>query len=205
MGIWDGVSETTLRLFRSLSRRYPTPARAQELLYEIPYNAEPHGETLRSALGAWEARTAHCLEGSFLTAAILEHQGHPPLIMSLESEDLLDHVLFLFRENDRWGAISTSRDVGLRGRAPIFRSLRALAWSYVDPYVDGSGRVTGYAVASLDDMRVRWRDGRANLWKAERYLIDLPHTPLRSSERRHARVLARYRRLGEHPTHESWW
>ena len=51
----------------------------------------------------------------------------------------------------RWGSVARSRDPGLHGRKPVFATPRALALSYVDPYVDYTGRVTGYAVVDLRD------------------------------------------------------
>jgi hypothetical protein len=98
-----------------------------------------------------QERKAHCLEAAFAAAALLELNGYPPLVMSLESQDGIDHVVFIFREAGHWGAVGHSRDPGLFGRAPLFRSLRDLAWSYYDPYIDGSSKVTAYQMADLDD------------------------------------------------------
>ncbi|MBM3449741.1 MAG: hypothetical protein FJX78_01905 [Armatimonadetes bacterium] len=83
---------------------------------------------------------AHCLEAVLAAATILEQQGHPPMVLDLESQDRLDHVLFLYRVRGLWGTIGRSRDIGLHGRKPVFRSISDLVWSYVDPYVDGKGR-----------------------------------------------------------------
>src|SRR5204862_44060 len=145
-----------------LSRSHSSPTSVQRLLRRLPYNREAGGETLRSALTALKLGTAHCLEATFIAAAILGVHGHPPLVLSLESKDGLDHVLFLFKSGRRWGTIGRSRDEGLHGRPPRFRSIRELVWSYFDPYVDKSGRITGYAVASLDDTGGRWRDSPRN-------------------------------------------
>ena len=41
--------------------------------------------------------SAHCLEGALTAATILEQHGYPPLLLDLESQDKLDHVLFLLR------------------------------------------------------------------------------------------------------------
>jgi hypothetical protein len=191
--------------FKRLSGRYASPRLVQKLLRAFAYNHEEQGETCRSALATWKARKAHCLEAAFLSAAILEHKGYPPLVMSLESEDQLDHVLFVFQQKGLWGSVGRSRDEGLHGRAPRFRSLRDLAWSYVDPYVDKTGRVTGYGLANLDDSKSRWRDSPTFVWKAERHLIDLPHKDLRYSNKRHHLLKARYHRDGQHPRQPFWW
>jgi hypothetical protein len=194
-----------LDLFKKLSRKHTTPARVQKLVRSLTYNREIRGETLRSALSAWRRGTAHCLEATFIAAAILEHRGYPPLVLSLESADDLDHVLFLFRAGDRWGTIGLSRDEGLHGRPPLFRSVRDLAWSYFDPYIDATGRITGYGVTDLDQCGKGWRDSPKNVWAIEQYLIDLPHKRLKSSNSRYRRMLDRYEKLGPLPKRPDWW
>ena len=135
---------------------------------------------------------AHCLEASFLAAALLGQHGLPPLVLSLESDDFLDHVVFLFKQGDRWGSIGRSQHAGLQGRAPIFRTVRDLAWSYVDPYVDESARVSGWAVVDLDESQSNWRTSRNFLWEVEDFITRKTHEPLRASDQRHERVLTKY-------------
>ena len=70
-----------------------------------------------------------------------------------------------------------------------------LASSYVDPYVDDTGRVTGYAVIDLAAMMgtYDWRLADTNVWKVERMLLEHPHRPIRSSDARFKMLRARYR------------
>lgn len=176
--------------------RLRSPRAVQRWLRTLPYNWEKRGETLRSFRGVVRRGTAHCLEGALAAACVLEQSGYPPLLLSFESQDGLDHVLFVFRERGRWGAIARSRDPGLHGRKPVFRTARRLAASYMDAYVDLSGRVTGFAVADLRDLGgYDWRLGERNVRRVERWLIDYRHRPLPMSEARYARALARYRRF----------
>jgi hypothetical protein len=180
---------------RRLIRRLSTPTLVQRYLNALPYNTEPPpgGPTLRSFRGVVRAGTAHCLESALAAAVILEQHGYPPLVLSFESIDELDHVLFVYREHGRWGSVARSRDPGLHGRKPVFQTARALAMSYADPYVDFTGRVTGYAVVDLRLLGpYDWRVSERNLWKAERLLLDYPHRPIRSSDERTDRLRARY-------------
>jgi hypothetical protein len=143
-----------------------------------------------------QARTAHCLEAALTAATILEQHGYPPLVMSLESIDSLDHVLFVYRARGRWGSVARSRDPGLHGRLPVFRSARALALSYFEPYIDTTGCVKGYAVADLRTLDpYNWRLSSGNVWKVERFLLEYPHTPIRYSDRRVDRLRAKYYRF----------
>lgn len=181
---------------RRLIDRLRTPLAVQQHLNRLPYNQEPHGRaTLRGFRGVVRHGEAHCLEAALFAATVLEQHGYPPLVLSFESIDELDHVLFLYRARGRWGSVARSRDPGLHGRLPVFRSPRALARSYIDPYVDYTGRVTGYAVANLDVMMgdYDWRTAATNVWKVERMLLDLPHRRLTSSDRRFRQLRKKYR------------
>ncbi len=140
---------------RRLIERLPTPLAVQRFLNALDYNMEPPPgrATLRSFRGVVRHQTAHCLEAALAAAVILEQHGFPPLVLSFESIDQLDHVIFVYRRKGRWGSVARSRDPGLHGRKPVFATPRALALSYVDPYVDFTGRVTGYAVVDLRTAR----------------------------------------------------
>ena len=78
----------------------------------------------------------------------------------------------------------------------MFRTPRDLALSYVDGYVDYTGRVTGYAVVDLRRLGdYDWRLSEKNVWKVERLLLDVPHREIRSSDARIDRLRARYRKF----------
>ena len=181
---------------RRIIRRCGTPAAVQRFLNRLPYNTEPPpgGATLRSFRGVVRHGCAHCLEAALSAAVILEQHGYPPLVLSFESIDELDHVLFVYRHRGRWGSVARSRDPGLHGRRPVFATARALALSYVDPYVDYHGRITGYTVVDLRDLLADydWRLAETNVWKAERVLLDAPHRPIRSSDARIDALRRRY-------------
>ncbi len=189
------------RAERRLIASLRTPPEVQRWLNALPYNAEPDGDTQRSFRTVVALGTAHCMEAALSAAVILEAHGWPPLVMSLESEDKLDHVVFVYRTATGWGSIGRSRDPGLHGRRPVFRTLRALAASYVDPYVDATGRITGYGVLDLRTVdRYDWRCSTRNLWHIEQLLRDLPHVALRTSNARIDGLRRRYHAfMAAHP------
>lgn len=178
---------------RKLSRRLKTPVQVQNFLKKFHYNKK---DTLRSAWACLNAREAHCMEAAFLAAALLEYHGYPPLVVSMESKDSLDHVIFVYRSNSGWGSVAFSRDRGLMGRKPKFRTIRDLVWSYFDSYIDHTGRITAYQLANLDDSKSNWRYSNKSVWKAERFLVELPHRKLKSSNQRYRRVFRRYQEFG---------
>jgi hypothetical protein len=185
--------------------RLRTPSAAQQWLNALPYNQEQGGETLRSFRGVVQTGTAHCLEAALAAAVILEQHRYPPLVLSFESIDLLDHVIFVYRTSTGWGSVARSRDPGLHGRKPVFATPRALALSYYDPYIDFSGRVKAYAVV---DLRVLgsydWRLAETNVWKVEQLLIDWPHRLIRSSDARAETMRRKYRAFREEHGYKPW-
>ena len=176
-------------LIEKMAKKYKTPSQVQKFLRQFDYNREKRGQTLRSAESALQKKTAHCFEAAFIAAALLELNGYPPLVLSFESQDGLDHVIFVYKTSaGKWGSVARSRDEGLHGRRPQFKTLRDLTWSYFDPYIDKTGKITAYQLAHLDDTRTNWRRSTRSVWAAEKYLLKLKHIRLRSSSRRYKKV-----------------
>jgi hypothetical protein len=197
-----------LRLTRAESRvigRLRSPLAVQRWLNALPYNQEKGGETLRSFRGVVRTGTAHCLEAALSAATILEQHRYPPLVLSFESIDLLDHVIFVYRTATGWGSVARSRDPGLHGRKPLFATPRALALSYFDTYIDFHGCIKGYAVV---DLRVLgdydWRLSEKNVWKVEQLLLDWPHRRIRYSEEGVARKRRRYVSFYQSHGYKPW-
>jgi hypothetical protein len=119
------------------------------------------------------------------------------------SKDGLDHVLFLFQTNKGWGTIGKSRDAGLHGRKPAFRSIRDLVFSYVEPYIDKTGRLVGYGVTDLNVLTTsNWRLSDRNVWSIEKALIAMSHKRLKTSDSHYRRTLDRFLRFKEaNPQH----
>jgi len=181
---------------RALIALLDTPRKVQRYLNDLPYNTEPHGRaTLRSFRGVLKHGCAHCLEAALFATVVLEQHGYPPLVLSFESIDHLDHVIFVYQQRGRWGSVARSRDPGLHGRKPVFSTPRALALSYADPYVDLTGRVTGYSVVNVAKEMgdYDWRLADTNIWKVERMLLDYPHRSIKTSDARTKWLRQRYR------------
>src|SRR5688572_32462319 len=88
---------------RRLIARLRSPLAVQQYLNALPYNTEPPPgrATLRSFRGVVRHRTAHCLEAALFAATVLEQHRYPPLVISFESIDELDHVIFVYEEPKR--------------------------------------------------------------------------------------------------------
>ena len=86
-----------------LIQRLNTPAKVQRYFSTLAYNREVNGGTLRSFRELIKRKEVHCLEAAVGAAVILEQHGYPPLLLDLESQDLLDHVIFVFKEERTLG------------------------------------------------------------------------------------------------------
>jgi hypothetical protein len=121
-------------------RRLRTPGDIQDFLNGLKMNFSEKKHTYSSPLIVLKEGTAHCMEGAMLAAAALWHLGRPPLILDLKTAgNDVDHVLALFKEKDRWGAITKTNHVVLRYRDPVYRDPRELAMSYFNEYFLDSG------------------------------------------------------------------
>ena len=186
------VQHFTRREWR-IVQTHRTPRRVQRYLDALPYNWERTGSTLRTFRGVIRHGNAQCIEAALTAATILEQHGYPPTLLDLESQDGLDHTLFLFRHKRRYGAVARSRDAGLHGRKPVYRTLLQLVRSYADPFVDRTGRVTGYGVFDLRTLtRCDWRLSDRNVWAVENALIRLRHKRFKMPDPRYARLHAKY-------------
>ena len=172
-----------------------TPTAVQGYLNALPYNTEPPPDrpTLRTFRGVVARQTAHCLEAALTAAVVLEQHGYPPLIMSLESIDELDHCIFVYQAKGRWGSVARSRDPGLHGRKPVFARLRDLARSYFDPYIDREGCIKAYGSVDLRVLGTYdWRLSSGHVWKVEQLLYAIPHRPIVYSQTRVDRLRQKY-------------
>ena len=190
---------------RRLVQQLRTPLAVQRWLNSLPYNNEPDGDTMRTFRGVVRTRTAHCLEAAMFAAVTLEQHGYPPLVLGFESIDLLDHVIFAYKTKTGWGSVARSRDPGLHGRKPVFATPLALAKSYIEAYIDYTGRIKGYAVV---DLRVldpyNWRLSSGNVWKVEQLLRDWPHKNIVSSNKRIDTLRTRYREFRATHHYKPW-
>lgn len=188
----DGLfSPEEIGLLKSLNR----PEKIQAFLdNEVRYNPET---TCRSPRRVIQDRRAHCAEGAFFAAAALDANGIPPLIIDMEAIRDDDHLLAVFREHGRWGAIAKSNYAGLRFREPVYRTLRELVMSYYEHYFNAAGEKTLRTFSRPVNLhrfdRIHWMTTEDDVWEICEYLCTIPHTRVLTPaiERRRRSVDAR--------------
>lgn len=122
-----------------LKKRISSPWEIQKFISTISYNP---GYDCKSAARTVKVRTAHCMEGALLAAALLEPLGHEPSLLHFRAHRDDDHVVALFRENSAWGAIGKSNTTLLTWRPPMYRSVEALLMSYWPFYFNTRGQMS---------------------------------------------------------------
>jgi hypothetical protein len=148
-------------------KKLRTPAAIQDFVNGFEMNFTGRRHTYASPLVVLETKKAHCMEGAMLAAAALWHLGHPPLLLDLKTTTHdEDHVVALFKEGGRWGAISKTNHAVLRYRDPVYRDPRELAMSYFNEYFLDSGVKTMRSYSAPFDMQKygsEWLTSRGDL------------------------------------------
>ena len=174
-------------------KRLDTPQKIQAFLHRLQQNWEVDGETCRPVAEVLRTGRAHCIEGAMLAAAALWVHGEPPLLLDMRAERDFDHVIALFRQHGRWGAISKTNGIGLRWRDPVYRTLRELAMSYFHEYYNRRDHKTLREYSLPFDLRrmdpAAWAGGTKHAWQVCEALDELRH--FRLLERRHLKAVVR--------------
>lgn len=167
-------TDTELKIIQ----KYDSPEKVQEfLLKEIEYDGK---DTIYSFRKVVKDKRAHCLEGALTAATILEQHGYPPLILDLHSPDGLDHVLYLYQKNGKYGAVGKSRCPRLMERKPRYKTVEDLISTYYKPYMDRpNAKIKSYAVADLRKLKINWRTSKKNLWAVNNYLLGIRYKKLK--------------------------
>jgi hypothetical protein len=162
--------------------KFKTPIDIQNYLNHLPYNSELTALSPRCVL---EKRKAHCFEGAMFAAAALRMIGYPPLIVDMEAKNDDDHVIAIFKDNNKWGAVAKSNTTLLRFREPVYQTLRELVMSYFEMYFNTNGykSLRTYSrpvnLARFDDRN--WMTTYEDLEFIGDYLYKIPHTKIISN------------------------
>lgn len=175
------------QIFRELTKkehlifkRLDTPVKLQNFLETLPIN---FNETLYSPRKVLEKGTAHCFEGALFACAALLYHGKPAILLDLVTQHNDDsHVVALFKEKGKWGAISKTNHAVLRYRDLIYDSPRALAFSYFHEYFKDNGRKTlrSYAIFNLNRVKRNWIADEKGVLYIDRALNRTKHIPFLS-------------------------
>jgi hypothetical protein len=175
------LNDAQLAILRGLTSPYHIQAFLDTTLYRPEYsNLCP--------LRVIQEGKAHCLDGGVFAAAALRRLGHPPLLVDIFPDPGMDddHVLAIYKQNGRYGAVAKSNFVGLRMREPVYARLRELVMSYFEQFynVNGVKTLRSYTMpvnlARFDG--VEWETQDSGVDAIEKTLLARRRYPLISAE-----------------------
>ncbi len=149
-----GLTSSEIKLLKALK----SPEGVQGFLDRTSYNTKPIYLSPREVL---RHKRAHCMDGALFAAAALEQLGFRPQVMDLRARRDDDHVIAVYKQHGRYGAVSASNFSGLRFREPAYKSLRELAMSFFELYFNVAREKTLREYSVLLDLRrfnyLNWR------------------------------------------------
>lgn len=174
-----GLTKKELRILRELN----TPKKIQDFLNKIPINFDYRKDTLMSPRMILKKWKCHCIEAAVFAAACLKLQGRKPLLVDMTAvKHDYDHVIAVFKEKGKWGAISKTNHAVLRYREPIYYNIRELVMSFFHEYTDKKGRKTLRSFSLPIDLRrfdkKGWIIDKEDLWYIDSYLGKVKHYPI---------------------------
>lgn len=129
-------------------KKLNTPELVQRfLLNEIEYRLDDNSEIAKSFRVVLREKKADCLEGALFATAVLMQHNYPPILVSMEARDI-DHNLFVYKKDGKFGSVAKSRDENLYGREAKFRNIKDLVMGYYPYYWN-------YFTKDLTDLTLR--------------------------------------------------
>jgi hypothetical protein len=161
-------------------RRLKNPGKIQSFLNKLPINFEQKGETFFSPRKVLREKTAHCIEGALLAYLALKINGFKTWLVDLKTtKDDFEHVLTVYKQFGKFGAITKTNHGVLRYREPIYNSIKELVMSYFHEYFDNKGKknLRSYSIpVSLDRFnKKKWAIDEKDLWYIHSYLDKVKH------------------------------
>jgi hypothetical protein len=161
---------------KRILNKHNTPVKIQAYITELKYNKR---DTARSPRFVFQTQKAHCLEGALLGAFMLEYHGYEPMLLDFQAHRDDDHVVALFKENGRWGALGKTNTVLLAYRSPVYKSVREIAMSYFDFYFNFRGRYSFHSFSKPISLKkydkFDWRGSKDDLMFLSEHINREPH------------------------------
>ncbi|MFH1711070.1 MAG: hypothetical protein ABH840_02045 [Nanoarchaeota archaeon] len=161
-------------------RKLNTPRKIQDFLDKLKINFEEKGDTVMSPRRVLREKKCHCIEGAMLAAVALKFQGKKAWLLDFTVTDKdMDHVVALFKENGKFGAISKTNHSVLRYRDAVYNSVRELSMSFFHEYFTDDGKKTLRSYSAPVDLIKKfgweWITKEEDVWEIPEYLVDCKH------------------------------
>lgn len=149
-----------------------TPSKIQTYVNEkIEY--DPYRED-RSVEQVLTDGKGECYNGALFALLALKNLGYTSGLVLLSPYEDEEHILAVYKYNDRWGSIAQSKFLGLKGREPIYLNIHDLAVSYKEFYFSFEGHysLAGYSdIFDVDRYEDKWIYDRDTVVEMEQDLL----------------------------------
>lgn len=156
-----------------------TPDKIQQFIdSEITYDPDREDRSVQQVLAD---KMGECYNGALLATVCLLNQGIESSIIELLARQDEEHILCVYKQNNKFGAIAQSKMLGLKSRHPIYTSIRDLVISYMEFYFDFDGRLTLSSHTDWFDLspyNLRWLSDSQTVVQIGKDLRQAPHQPL---------------------------
>lgn len=162
----------------NIIKKLNSPRKIQDFLNKLKINFEEHGETCMSPRRVLQERKAHCIEGAILAYLAFKLNGKKAWLVDMKTtKDDFEHVICVWRENGKYGAVTKTNHYCLRYREPVYNSVRELVMSYFHEYFDDKGRKTlrSFSIPVTLDKFKDWETEEKELWKIHDWLDTIKH------------------------------
>jgi len=173
-----GLNEKELAVFKKLD----SFSKIQDFINRIPINFEKDGnDTCLSPRRVLRENRAHCIEGALLAALVIRLNGlGESLVVDMRASGKdFDHVIAVFKQNGKFGAITKTNHAVLRYREPIYDNIHELIMSYFHEYTDEKGNKTLREFSEPIDLRIfdntDWVTSEDNLWFIHDHIDRVKH------------------------------
>jgi hypothetical protein len=122
----------------SLLKKLKSPYRIQVFVSSLEYT---FGGRI-APITVLRTRRGDCLEAAIFACMALRFHNIESFLMDLRAVRDEDHILCVFKMNNRYGAIAKSKFCWLRYRNPVYATIRELVLSYFEHYFNYFGEWT---------------------------------------------------------------
>ncbi|MCX6748946.1 MAG: hypothetical protein NT076_05050 [Candidatus Pacearchaeota archaeon] len=170
-----GLNEKELAILKKLD----SPRKIQDFLDGLRINFEEKGDTCLSPRVVLKSGKAHCIEAAILACLALRLNGWKSWLVDLKaSRKDYDHVIAVFKQFGKYGAVSKSNHSVLRYREPVYSSVKELVMGYFNEYCNkGRKTLRSFSVpvniARFD--KLDWISREENVWEIADYLDKVKH------------------------------
>ncbi len=122
----------------TILKKLNTPYKIQQFVDSLVYH---EGRRL-APINVLRQRKADCVEAAVFSSVVLMFHKIENFFIDLGTIRDEEHVLCVYKQNNKYGSIAQSKFINLKGRNPVYNSVRELVMSYFEHYFNFYGELS---------------------------------------------------------------